>query len=90
MVGNYQKIFIKNKGDASVNLTKQGDFNYSGNIRLTNQLTEIFSKSSAYCDIMEICNQWFKKPPLKLNTKSISDAEGNIFEVRYTDIFFLG
>ncbi|MCP3944552.1 MAG: DUF2026 domain-containing protein, partial [Desulfobacteraceae bacterium] len=60
-------------------LKSEGDFYFETNLDVLKNRMEYLSSSLAYSDLAEICKQWYKKPPQKMQkTIQIGDSKGNL------------
>lgn len=61
-------------------LYQEGTFILNPNIQLTTKLIQSFFTRPANADLVNICLEWYAKPPKKLSTgMSVSDDEGRIY-----------
>jgi len=60
-------------------LKSEGDFYFEANLEVLKNRMEYLSSSLAYSDLAEICTQWYKKPPKKMQKIiQIGDNKGNL------------
>jgi len=60
-------------------LKSEGDFYFETSPEVLQNRVEYLSSSLAYSDLAEICKQWFKKPPKKMQKIiQIGDSKGNL------------
>lgn len=72
-------------------LSKPGHFLYGGNQELTNQLVDGFFSRQAYKDILNICLQWYKPMPKRMQEViGVGDSKGNIMQTRLSPIQLTG
>ena len=72
------KMMQKKLSDMSLSiesLSEEGDFYFESNPQVLENRINYLSSSLAYSDLGEICSQWFKKPPKKMQ-KSIQVGDG--------------
>ncbi len=63
-------------------LKAEGDFYFESYPDVLQNRMEYLSSSLAYSDLAEICKQWYKKPPKKIQKSiQIGDAKGNLNSV---------
>jgi len=56
-----------------------GEFFYYPNLDLTNEMIDNFVSIPGYVDLVNICNQWYRKPPRKMiKSFQVSDGRGNL------------
>jgi len=76
-----QKRLDKSKKSIG-DLVEVGDFFLETDINKTHEIIDNFSEKRANSDLMEICENWYKKPPKKMIKKlPISDGKGYTNEV---------
>ena len=73
------KIFLRNQNDATNKLDKMGDFVFEKEAQLTDELNQYFYNKPAYNDILNLCNEWFKKPPKFIDTMEVGSNNGNFY-----------
>ena len=80
-----RKMFQRRSSEAKCSisdLASPGDFAHIENEELTVSLIQGFNARRAYVDILEICANWYRRPPRKMLTAlRVGDARGNVKEV---------
>lgn len=72
-------------------LSKAGDFCLSGDEALTRILIRELSDKPANADLMNICADWYKRPPKKMRTSiAVGDGKGRVNEVKLSGVSVVG
>ncbi|AGH45846.1 DUF2026 domain-containing protein [Paraglaciecola psychrophila] len=70
---------ISEMAESLNHLTKEGDFYFDANPEVLENRMEYLASSLAYSDLADICSQWYKKPPKKMNSAiQIKDGKGQL------------
>lgn len=66
-------------------LHNEGDFYFESNSKVLNDRLRYLSSSLAYSDLAELCKEWYKKPPQKMQKAiQIGDGKGKLNSVSLT------
>jgi len=78
-------------GESLSELHKPGHFLYGGNQELTNRLVDGFFSRQAYDDILNICLNWYKPIPKKMQEViGVGDSKGQVKQTRLSPILLNG
>ena len=85
----FQKPLIADA--TAVSLDTPGTYLHVPNHRLTTELMKGFTERPAYSDLVQVCNQWYARPPKKIpQTVGVEDQTGAVKGVSLSPIRIAG
>lgn len=90
---SYSAVHVQKPVIADVNavsLDTPGAYLHVSNDRLTTDLMKGFTDKPAYFDLVQVCDQWYARPPRSPRAFGIADQHGKAKEVHLSPVRIAG